>query len=149
MPQLRRGGKHVFGWAVVHPDGRVRIPSEAIDEYGLSGSGTLVLMSGSRTSGGIRAALPSALEGSVFGSGASDAAAAGVGAVIRRKNTVFCQATLDGSVLSVPGDMLAACGVAAGDKLLVIRGSDRGVTMVVRGPLVEEALGHPELEVFD
>lgn len=33
MPQLVKGGKYIFGWAVVQNDGRIKIPDEAFTEY--------------------------------------------------------------------------------------------------------------------
>ena len=39
-------------------------------------------------------------------------------------------------------------GVKPGDRLLAVRGSRYGLSFVARGPIYEEALKHPELEVF-
>jgi hypothetical protein len=42
----------------------------------------------------------------------------------------------------------AVVGVHPGDRLLVVRGSGRALGFVARGPILDEALKHPELEVF-
>lgn len=39
-------------------------------------------------------------------------------------------------------------GVEPGDRLLAVRGSRYGLGLVARGPIYEEALKHPKLEVF-
>jgi hypothetical protein len=39
-------------------------------------------------------------------------------------------------------------GVQPGDRLLMVRGSRYGLAFVAQGPIYEEALKHPELEVF-
>ena len=39
-------------------------------------------------------------------------------------------------------------GVKPGDRLLAVRGSRYGLGFVARGPIYEEAVKHPELEVF-
>ena len=52
MPQLARGGKYVYGWCKVSDGGRIAIPAEAMDDYGLKEHDKVILMSGSRRSGG-------------------------------------------------------------------------------------------------
>ena len=52
MPQLVKGGKHVFGWSKVGEQGSIVIPSEAFAEYHLITGENVILMSGSKTSGG-------------------------------------------------------------------------------------------------
>jgi len=52
MPQLVKGGKHTFGWSVVGTEGEIVLPPEAVKEYAFEKSERLVLIPGSRTSGG-------------------------------------------------------------------------------------------------
>ena len=33
MPQMNKGGKFIFGESVIRPDGRVRLPDQAVEEY--------------------------------------------------------------------------------------------------------------------
>jgi hypothetical protein len=42
----------------------------------------------------------------------------------------------------------AEVGVQPGDRLLAVRGSGRALGFVARGPIYEEALKHPGLQVF-
>ena len=58
MPQLVKGGKWVFGWAVVRPDGSIPVPPEAWDEYGYQAGEQAIVIAGSRTSGGCSVATP-------------------------------------------------------------------------------------------
>jgi len=48
----------------------------------------------------------------------------------------------------VPSETLEAYGISRGDRLLVIRGNGRALGFAVRGPIVEEAERHLELDVF-
>ena len=56
MPQIAKGGKYVFGWSVIGENGKIVIPDEAVREYHLEPDDKLLLISGSKTSGGIVAA---------------------------------------------------------------------------------------------
>jgi hypothetical protein len=53
MPQLSKGGKYVFGWSKIQKDARIRLPDQAIQEYGLIPGDPIILMSGSKTSGAL------------------------------------------------------------------------------------------------
>ena len=63
MPQLVKGGKHVFGWSVVGGEGRIVIPPEAGREYGIREDHTCLLIPGSKTSGGFGLGTLESLEG--------------------------------------------------------------------------------------
>jgi hypothetical protein len=52
MPQLVKGGKHAYGWTRVGEMGRIRVPPEAVAEYGFEDPSKLLILSGSKTSGG-------------------------------------------------------------------------------------------------
>jgi bifunctional DNA-binding transcriptional regulator/antitoxin component of YhaV-PrlF toxin-antitoxin module len=62
MPQLERGGKYVFGWSQVSENGVIVIPGEAVGEYGLNPGTEVVLISGSKSSGGLVMAIKSVLK---------------------------------------------------------------------------------------
>lgn len=53
------------------------------------------------------------------------------------------------SVLHADGSVLDAFGLSAGDRLLVLRGSNLAFVMAQTGPLLEIARAHPEVPVFD
>jgi hypothetical protein len=50
--QLVKVGKHTFCWSAVGGTGEIMIPPEAITEYGLVEGEKLIVMPGSRKSGG-------------------------------------------------------------------------------------------------
>jgi bifunctional DNA-binding transcriptional regulator/antitoxin component of YhaV-PrlF toxin-antitoxin module len=154
MPQLVKGGKHTFGWSRVGDTGRIIIPPEAREEYGLKESETLLLVPGSQTSGGFGLGSQESLARSprgvvadlLPGLGASRVPA---GEVVEYKGKPYCWVELRKGGVSVPPSTLQRYGVRLGDRLLVIRGSGLAIGFAVRGPIVEEAKNHRELEVFE
>jgi bifunctional DNA-binding transcriptional regulator/antitoxin component of YhaV-PrlF toxin-antitoxin module len=154
MPQLVKGGKHTFGWSRVGDSGRIRIPPEALKEYGLRESERLIVVSGSRTSGGFGLASRESLEGSPLGVGGAlcpDIAGfrASEGEVVDCQGRPFCWVQLRDGCIDVPPATLQEYGIRVGDKLLVIRGSGLAIGFAARGRIVEEALKHSELAVFE
>lgn len=130
MPQLVRGGKWVFGWVTVGPQEELPIPPEAWHEYGFQSGEEAVFLPGSRTSGGFGLSTPRLL-----------AQAAGpLHARIQAQDRLG----EDAQIVVAP----AVVGVHPGDRLLVVRGSGRALGFVARGPIFDEALKYPELEVF-
>lgn len=127
MPQLAKGGKWVFGWVVVGPDKDMRIPPEAYTEYGFQPGETVFFMKGSRRSGG-------------FGLGKSTVLSAAP--ILPRK---LAQGTVSvAGTVSLPPEV----EIQPGERLLVVRGSGLALGFLQRGPIYEEALKHPELEIF-
>jgi hypothetical protein len=53
MPQLNIGGKWVFGWAIVGECCEVQIPPEAYTEFGFQPGEMVIIIRGSRRSGGV------------------------------------------------------------------------------------------------
>jgi hypothetical protein len=129
MSQLVKGGKWVFGWTVVNSAGEARIPPEAYAEYGFQTGEQIVFLNGSKRSGGC--------------------------GVARREKLVRSQILLVHRMLGVgvvrENERVAfpnAVGFQPGERLLVVRGSGLALGFVQRGPIYEEALRHPEIEVF-
>jgi bifunctional DNA-binding transcriptional regulator/antitoxin component of YhaV-PrlF toxin-antitoxin module len=153
MPQLVRGGKHAFGWSRVGDAGRIVAPPEALAEYGLVEGQKLIVMPGSRTSGGFGLASCTSLRGTPLAA-VLDARPelAGFrlaeGAVVEFAGRPYCWVALEGGGITLPSETGDRYGIAIGDRLLVIRGSGRALGFAVRGPIVAEAERHPELEVF-
>ena len=130
MPQLVKGGKWVFGWVIVGPRREIRIPPEAYAEYGFRIGEPVLLLPGSRTSGGFGIGRREILEQAVIN--LSQRAIGG--GVIGEKEQLTLPPEVD---------------VAPGDRLLVARGSGKALGFVQRGPIYMEALNHPEIEIFD
>ncbi|MEW6242308.1 MAG: hypothetical protein AB1564_16015 [Chloroflexota bacterium] len=127
MPQLAKGGKWVFGWVIVGQEREIRVPPEAWDEYGFQVQDEVLFMRGSRRSGG-------------FGMGRQE--------VLSRSpilSRTWAKGTLTRrGMASLP----QAVDVQPGERLLVARGSGLALGFLQRGPIYEEALKHPELEIF-
>jgi hypothetical protein len=152
MPQLVRGGKHVFGWSRVREGGTIAIPPEALQEYCLREGEEMVMLPGSRTSGGFGLARRDALQSSALGAALEGAPRAGEHEARRgraaEERRPHPRVRLAGGTVTVGPEELERYGVGIGDRLLVARGSGLAVGFAVRGPIVEEAGRHPELKVF-
>lgn len=131
MPRLVKGAKWTFGWVVVGPEREIAIPPEAWDEYGFQPGGEAIFTPGSRKSGGFGVSTPALV---------AEASGRMGGAGLRK---VGRSRFGDGRVV-VPPEV----DVRPGDRLMTVRGSCYGLGFVARGPIYEEALKHPELEVF-
>jgi len=154
MPQLAKGGKHVFGWSNIGKNGRILIPPEAFDEYGFRGVDKLILMSASKRSGGFVMTTVKKLASSQIDSLVTNNPELSLynileGEVIKSGQRMLCWVNLnhDGSFV-VPINTLQLYGAEPKGKLLVVRGSGLALGFLVRGPIIEEAKKHPELEVF-
>jgi hypothetical protein len=129
MPQLVKGGKWVFGWTVVDSARKIRIPPEAYSEYGFQPGEQVIYLAGSRRSGGCSMARQEKLAGSQIS---------------------FAQRMLGEGVVGEDEQVVlpSRTGIQPNERLLVVRGSELGLGFVQRGSIYEEALQHPEIEVF-
>jgi len=127
MPQLVKGGKWVFGWCIVGPAGEIQIPSEAYVEYGFQPGEKVTIIQGSQRSGGV-------------GIGRSEKLATSV-----LQSRFIGQETI-GANESVA--LPTKTGIQPGERLLAVRGSGLALGFLQRGPIIEEALNHPEIEIF-
>ena len=132
MPRLVKGGKWVYGWVIVGPEGGMTIPPEAWREFGFQGGGEALFVPGSLRSGGFGISTPKLM--TAF----SERLGGGTIRVLGRGR--FGE---DGRVV-VSQDV----GAKPGDRLLAVCGSRYGLGFVAQGPIYEEALKHPELESF-
>jgi hypothetical protein len=126
MPQLEKGGKWVFGWVVVRPGIKITIPPEAHREYGFQAGEEILFTRGSRRSGG-------------FGIGR----ATKFPALLRQRALAQGRMGRKGQV-ALPSEV----NMQVSDRLLVVRGSGYALGFLAQGPIYEEALKHPEMEVF-
>jgi bifunctional DNA-binding transcriptional regulator/antitoxin component of YhaV-PrlF toxin-antitoxin module len=155
MPQLVKGGKHVFGWSKVNSNGRIVVPKEAWTEYSFENVNKVILMTASKTSGGFVITTPSLLKNSKL-SVILDKEPQLAELQLPEAETVkvgtrtYCWVKLnsDGGFI-VPSGTLEQYGVKTGDQLLVVRGSWVGLSFLVKGPIIEEAKKHIELLVFE
>ncbi len=131
MPRLVKGAKWTFGWVVVGQGKKVIIPPEAWREFGFRAGDEAIFTPGSRTSGGFGVSTQALL---------TEAGGKMEGADLR---VIDRDRFGDGWVIVQP-----EVGVKPGRRLLTVRGSRYGLGFVAQGPIYEEALKHPELEVF-
>ena len=151
--QLVIGAKHTFGWSAVGDQGRIAIPAEAIAEYGLMDGEKLIVVPGSRTSGGFGLSSRESVRGSILGvilekHPELEEFRVPAGDVIEHEGRPYCWVRFHHGAIDLAAPTLAMFGVNIGDRLLVIRGSGLAVGFAVRGPIVEEAKKHGELPVF-
>jgi hypothetical protein len=151
MPQLVKGGKYAFGWSRVGEGGEITVPPEALREYELEGTREVILLPGSRTSGGFGIATAESLQGSPLAATLRGDAAHEVpkGGAVEERGRPYHRATMHEGRLTIPLKVLSSYGVQPGGRILSIRGSGVAIGFAVRGPIVEEAQGHPELDTFE
>jgi hypothetical protein len=152
MPQLVKGGKHVFGWSRVRETGHIVVPPEAVAEYRLAEADPLLLLPGSRTSGGFGLGAFDSVRRSPRGAVLNARAELGglqveEGELIDYAGKPYCWVRLRSGGITVRLPTLAQYGIGSGDRLLVVRGSGLAIGFAVRGPLVAEGHNHP-LPVF-
>ena len=127
MPQLVKGGKWVYGWCVVGLKHEIHIPPDASIEYGFQPGVIVLIIRGSRSSGGFALTKPEKLE-------------------ISQMETRFIGQTRVGThdCVVLPPEI----NVKSGERLLVVRGSWLALGFVKRGPIIDEALLYDEVQVF-
>ncbi len=155
MPQLVKGGKFVFGLSRIGRNGSIVIPPAAMNEYGFKDGDRAILMSGSRKSGGFGLTRKEILEKSELSvlirdlPGLRDFSLPEA-ETVRHRGRFFCWTVIaDGGCINVPLKTLAGYGCTPGNLLVVGRGSYLSIAFIARGLIMEEALKHPELEIFE
>ena len=154
MPQLEKGGKYVFWWSQIGENGIVVIPGEAVNEYGLRRGTEVILISGSKSSGGFVMAIKSLLKQSKMSSVLTDRPELDdeqteEGEIFSIRERKYCRAKIsENNTIAVSPQALEAFGIAIGDRILAVRGSYIGLSMLSKGLIVECAKGHPELAYF-
>lgn len=149
-----KGGKYVYGWSKVTGDGKVVVPNEALTEYNFETPSKVIVMPGSKRSGGFALTTPSKLQNSRL-SVILDKEPRLAGFQLREGETVtidgkpYCWVKLKGKgTFTVPLETLKEYGVTSGGLLLSVRGSGLALAFCVKGPLIDEAKKHSGLTVF-
>lgn len=158
MPQLAKGGKHVFGWSMINDDLKIRIPDEAFQEYRLFSTTKLIIFSGSRTSGGFAVSTPQSIVNSLLGENIvelagykkdTDSFSLPELEIVKHNERWFCWTGLhDEKYFYISKDILVSLYVEIGHKLLVIRGSSIGPAFAAKGPIYKEALNHKNIVAY-
>ena len=153
MPQMVKGGKYTFGWSKVRDDGLIAIPPEAYEEYKFKHEQKVILISGSKKSGGFGLTYKEKLEGTALFKALKNNPQL-INSTMESETPVKIQSkTYAWTVITDqhfnPGlEVLSCYGVKLGDQLLVVRGSGLALGFLVRGPIVEFARDYPGLEIF-
>lgn len=153
MPQLVKGGKNAFGWSEVSEKGKIVIPPDAFTEYHFTDGDKLILISGSKTSGGFGLSkLESIKRSEIFKNLRPYPELMeykiNEGETIKIKNKIYCWVLVQNKSIKVPLKTLRLYGIQKRDSLLTVRGSNLALGFIVRGPIIEEARKHPGLMVF-
>ncbi len=155
MPQLVKGGKHVFGWTTLNNDLKIRIPDEAYDEYKLIKTDKLIILSGSKTSGGLSIITPDSFINSKLSNNIvksigykkeTDSFTTGIFKIVRFANRLISWTTLDkDKYFRLSGKLIDLLDLKTGNRLLVGRGSGLGPAFITKGTIYNEALKHKDL----
>lgn len=145
MPQMNKGGKFIFGRSILREDGSVRLPDQAVEEYGLTAGERVYLFTGSKITGGFCVTRKELLEPSKLGHILYDLPAlrqytAEPGVFLPYKGRSYCWMELSPAMeLYLPPTVLEFLSLTSGMRLLSIRSSDIAFTMGAKGPLLERA----------
>ena len=155
MPQLVKGGKYVFGWTVLRDDLRIRIPDETYDEYKFLTTDKLIILSGSKSSGGFSICSPHTmssyqLANNIFGLigyiKKSDSFSGERLEIVRSGKRLISWTYLDKEkYFMLSKELVASLGLEIGRRLLVGRGSGMGPAFINKGIIYNEALKHKDL----
>lgn len=154
MPRLVKGGKFVYGLSRISPEGDIFIPPAAMNEYAFNDGDRVILLSGSRKSGGFGLTRLEILEKSELRTlidtlpGLRDYRIPR-GETIEYRGRLFGWTVIEsGGYIRLPLGTLAGYGCTPGELLAVGRGSYLSLAFIARGPIIQEAFRHPELEIF-
>ena len=145
MPQMNKGGKFIFGESTIQPDGLVRFPTQATDEYRIASEGKVYLFTGSKSTGGFCVTRRGLLLPSKLGHILTETPSllnyeAPEGAFIRYKGRAYCWTAITPTgEIQLTEEMQAFLNLKPKMRLLSIRSSDIAFTMGAKGLLLEKA----------
>ena len=155
MPQMNKGGKFIFGKSRIREDRTIRLPDQAVREYGAASEGWVYLFTGSKSTGGFCVTRRGLLEPSRLGHILAERPAlrdcrTEPGAFVPYKGRAYCWLPASGEgVIALPAAARTFLALRRGMELLAIRSSDIAFTMGARGPLMERAAAYEgALEVY-
>jgi bifunctional DNA-binding transcriptional regulator/antitoxin component of YhaV-PrlF toxin-antitoxin module len=144
----------VYGWSEVGNSGKIVIPDEALVEYNFQIPDKVILLAGSKTSGGFVMTTVSRLMNSALSRFLEDnpklasfQLPEGETIMVTRKPCCWVTLKTDRRI-TVPFKTLKTYGIKKGDQLLSVRGSRIGLGVCVKGPLIDEAQQHTNLVHF-
>ena len=145
MPQMNKGGKYIFGKLLIHQDGSLQLPPQAINEYQITEEGKGYLFTGSKITGGFCITRKGLLYPSKLGHILDDLPSllhytAKPEVFLPYKGRSYCWITIskEGQI-RLSKEMMEFLSVTPGMQLLSIRSSNIAFTMGAKGPLIEKA----------
>ena len=154
MPRLVKGGKYVYAWTRIGSSGRIIIAPEALEDDELNDMDNLILLPGSKSSGGFGLCPQKSLKD--FKTGLLTEVRpelwedrAHEGEIIEFRAKPYCWVKLREGEITIPPATLKKYDIQVLDILLMIRGSGLALGFAVRGYIVEEAKRHNELEIYE
>ena len=145
MPQMNKGGKFIFGQSLIRPDGSLRFPPQAAEEYRIASEGKVYLFTGSKTTGGFCVTrrgliLPSKLSHILTDMPALLNYEAPAGEFLPYKGRSYCWTDVSSSgEIRLTSETAEFLHLEPGMRLLCIRSSDIAFTIGAKGPLLEKA----------
>ena len=155
MPQLNKGGKFVFGKSLIREELSLRVPPQAMEEYGICREGRVYLFTGAKATGGFCVTRKGLLLPSLLGKILAELPGLREytlpqGEFVPYKDRAYCwlEVSAEGVIQLTPA-MLKKLELAPGQWLLAIRSSNIAFTMGARGPLMERARNYQgEIPLF-
>ena len=154
MPQLNKGGKYVFGWSIIGSNGQIVFPDKILEEYNLTLGENVILMSGSKRSGAFSLSSKKLLKNSSLSKILKETPQLAnytidEGSSVKYKGRFYCWLKLhENKSIYLPQKTLDIYNIKEGDMLLSIRGSNIAFDFAIKGPLVERAKEHNDIEIF-
>ena len=145
MPQIRKGGKYVFGWSIIKNDFSIQFPIEAINEYNICSEGKIFLITGSKTTGGFAVSKKAFMENSIYNNIFIEYNDLGnyktkEGDFFQYKSRKYTWININNEgKIFLNKNILNNLLLNTNDKLLSIRSSNIAFMMGVKGPLIDGA----------
>jgi len=156
MPQLVKGGKYVFGWTRINKDFNIRIPDETYDEYNFRETDKLIILSGSKSSGGFSIITPNSIIKSRLSRNIirligykmeSNSFTTNKFEIIKHGDRLISWTSIENEkYFRLSQELMTSLNININDKLLVGRGSGLGPAFIVKGTIYQEALKHDLFE---
>lgn len=144
MPQVSKGGKFIFGISHIWEDLTIQIPKQAIHEYALADVENIILITGSKATGGFCITTYPLLSSSKLCHILTDCPqlreqTLPMGKLITYKGRGYTWLPIGKEgVISLPPNLMRELSLQVHSKLLAIRSSNIAFTMGAKGPLWEK-----------
>lgn len=141
MPQLNKGGKFVFGLSELHGDLSVVIPPQAFKEYHVEEDDSLIIFTGSKSSGGFCVTSERMLGQSELSKILAEEPSLRnpESEWMAYKGRKYRAVKRNGSMVLLTEEDLRTLGITIGDILMCVRSSDIAFTFMHHGPLMERS----------